>query len=712
MIPAGTNPMRWIALGSLAMMMLHSTFAEECSPPVTVTKTETTTIWADGSWPTSTVTQLVHPDNCPPEPRYSCYVVSTTTLSTPFPKATIHMVLPQEQHSRNAQEEADGSSKENHEDDNEDEPKAQNEIHETPTPAITVPNLPVPAPTGPACVHYVTTIGLAPCATFKPLPLNSDGCAIVTSTSLALTAATAVPEIPYHKKDGDVDATYTYSIGTESTHCHKHKHHKHHKHPKPTITPVPESPFAPMAPPHVPQLDDPTEMGTSFTTHFSTRYSYTMSFEFNYGTTTPLPSRLTGYPELPGPTTPPGITRAAGPRSDPTSAPPAPESMPPVPSPDTTTAPVVVPPPGPTPTENPLVGTGSEVVGRPPVTTDPPTTTTVSDLVVTVDSLTTTPVANPFVAMGLPTTTLPAADPVVTVDPPAPNPTPTPIHKACDACAEPCVVEADVVVNAEVPLLVRLFQDKTKNALASLRISLEDQTGAAATGADDAAGVFGKLTMDVNAETASMFRKACETKIREVEARQFAGLRVKVEQVVGSTCETGQCLQAELDKAVRLLDVMVSTELARDASQLRGELVREFETRYVEEDKKRAVLAVSADADATLEKRSGLLGSLLGPVVGDTLDKVVDKVGNDVVTQVSPPLGELVKDLVDALTGTVKNVVDSFVSNCNRKGLLDFDTEHGVGSLAAIVNVSLDLFKLVCVKANKANVDVKADAAP
>lgn len=38
--------MRWIALGSLAIMILHGTFAEECPLPVTVTKTETTTVWA------------------------------------------------------------------------------------------------------------------------------------------------------------------------------------------------------------------------------------------------------------------------------------------------------------------------------------------------------------------------------------------------------------------------------------------------------------------------------------------------------------------------------------------------------------------------------------------------------------------------------------------------------------------------------------------
>lgn len=38
--------MRWIALGSLAIMMLHGTYARECPPPVTVTKTETTTVFA------------------------------------------------------------------------------------------------------------------------------------------------------------------------------------------------------------------------------------------------------------------------------------------------------------------------------------------------------------------------------------------------------------------------------------------------------------------------------------------------------------------------------------------------------------------------------------------------------------------------------------------------------------------------------------------
>ncbi|KAG0075587.1 hypothetical protein BGZ93_011055 [Podila epicladia] len=654
-------------------------------------------ICIDGSWPTSTVTQYVHPDNCPPEPRYSCYVVSTTTISTPFPKATIHLVLPQEQRGQNEQdeEEPDSSKKE---DEDCDVEAPQGDIHDIPTPTITVPNFPVPgAPKGPACVHYVTTIGLAPCPTFTPLPLNSDGCAILTSTSLVLTTATAVPEKPFREEDGIVvDVTYTYSIGPEPTHHRKHKH----KRPKPTITPVPDPEPAPMILSQVPQLDDPIEISTSFTTHFSSHYSYTLSFEFNYGTVIQPPSRITGYPELPGSTTPLGTTSTAGlspdPTSDPHSYPPAPvedptisgvpvppvlKSMPPVPAPDIATTPVVSPP-GPTPAEDALVGTGNEVVHSLPVIIDPPT-----------------PISS-------------GADPVIAVEPPAPGPTPTQNRKACDACAEPCVVNINVVVIAEVPLLVRLFQDKIKSALASLRISLENETGAAATGADDAAGVFGKLSLNVNSETAGVFRKVCETKLQEIETRQFAGLRVKAEQVVGSTCETGLCVQVEMGKAVRLLDFMVSTELARDASRLRFELVNEFKAKHAEEEKKRAALAVSVDANAMIEKRSGLLGSLLAPAVGGSLDKVVDEVDNvvgGVITEVSPPLGVLVKGLVDVLTNTVKSVVDSFVGNCNRKGLLDFDTEHGVGSLAAIANVSLELFKLVCVKAD---VDVKVVAAP
>lgn len=61
MISAGTKPMRWIALGSLAMMMLHSTYAEECPPPVTVT--ETTTIWA-GTYP-SRIEKVIKLSNVP-----------------------------------------------------------------------------------------------------------------------------------------------------------------------------------------------------------------------------------------------------------------------------------------------------------------------------------------------------------------------------------------------------------------------------------------------------------------------------------------------------------------------------------------------------------------------------------------------------------------------------------------------------------------------
>lgn len=609
------------------------------------------------------------------------------------------MVLPQQVQLQYEQEEVDWDveSKEDSEDYNDDE-EPQSDIHERPTPTTTVPNLPVSnAPIGPACVHYVTTLDLAPCPTFTPLPLNSDGCAIVTSTSLALTAATAVPEKHLLKDDIDMTVTYSYSIDPEPTHHHKHRQYR--KRPKSTITPVPKLVPDLIVPSPVPQLDDPTEVGTASSTQLLSHYNYTLSFEFNYRTMPP-PSRTTAYPELLGPTSPPGVSVAVppAPTSTPSSDPPpvadpvtpapvpasAPEPMLPVPAPDTTTPPVVIPPLGPTPVADPLIGTSDD------------------DDVDPIDPL---DAVDPLSDPPSPTTTS-SADPVTEVVPPLGL---TPIDKACDACAEPCVVDLEVVANAEVPLLVRLFQDKVRSALASLRLSLENETGASAT-EDDAAGVFGKLSLKANAETAGLFRQACETKLQEMEDQHFARLSAKAEQVVASTCETGACLQGEVDKAVRLLDVMVSTELARDASQLRVELVNEFRTKCAEEDKKR-VLALSVDADATLEKRSGLLGSLLGSVVGGTLDKVVDQVGNvvgDVVGQVSPSLGDLVKGLIHALTGTVKSVVDSFVGNCNRKGLLDFDTEHGVGSLAAIANVSVDLFKLVCVKANA---DVKVDAS-
>lgn len=609
------------------------------------------------------------------------------------------MVLPQqEQLSQRDQGvvDWDGESKEDNEDYNDDE-ELQSDIQERPTPTITVPNLPVlNAPTGPACVHYVTTINLAPCKTFTPLPLNSDGCAIITSTFLAVTAATAVPEKLFLNDDSDATFTYSYSIGPEPTH-HKHRHHRR---PKPTITPVPELVPASVVLSPVPQLDDPAEVGTAFPTQSPNHYSYTLSFEFNYGIMPP--SRTTAYPELPGPTSAPGarVTIPPAPTSTPSSDPPpvadlvtpapapapVPEPMPPVPALHTTTPPVVVPPPGPTPAKDPLIDISYDGDVNP------------IDPLDAVD-----PPSDP----PPPTATSSAANPVMVVDLPSPGPTPS-IHKACDACADPCVVDVGVVANVEVPLLVQLFQDKIKSALASLRLSLENETGASAT-EEDAAGVFGKLSVKANAETAGLFKQACETKLQAIQDRHFAGLSAKAEQVVGSTCETGACLQGEVDKTVRLLDFMVSTELARDASQLRVELVNEFRTECANEDKKR-VLALSADADATLKKRSGLLGSLLGSVVGGNLDKVVDEVGNvvgNVVGQVSPSLGDLVKGLIDVLTGTVKSVVDSFVGNCNRKGLLDFDTEHGVGSLAAIVNVSLDLFKLVCVKAN---VDAKVEA--
>ena len=41
-------------------------------------------------------------------------------------------------------------------------------------------------------------------------------------------------------------------------------------------------------------------------------------------------------------------------------------------------------------------------------------------------------------------------------------------------------------------------------------------------------------------------------------------------------------------------------------------------------------------------------------------------------------------------------ISDSFVSNCNQKGLLDFDTEKGVGPLESVIDVSIKLRAAVC----------------
>ncbi|KAF9550788.1 hypothetical protein EC957_011335 [Mortierella hygrophila] len=680
-----SRPLRWLALGSLALVALSGgTWADECPAPVTVTKTETTTIWADGSWPSKTVTQLVVPDDCPPEPRYSCYVIQTTTLNAELPQATIQMVLPQQQQEEsnkqewNAESEGDEQEEEQANDDSEEGDAVKPMPDPSITPFFSSPT-PTTAATGPACVNYITALSMGPCPTFTSLPTNNEGCAIVTSTALAMTTVTAVPGV-------DVTYTYSYSIG----HGHGHHGNKHPQKstPTPTATVTPP-PAVALFPPEEKQVDsNPTK--TEFTTSFSTHYSYTLSFDFTYGTLKPSPVPGTSLPELPAPTPIPTPTSTTATTT-------------------TTTAPAEAPiePATPSPTDP----------ADPPAFFDPldPAANKVSR----VDEPPTVPVPE----------TPDKAEQDVTIDQPGPipttkeaNPEPTDLKKACQECAEPCVVELDVAAKAEVPILAKLFEDKIKKALTSLKLTLENESGSTSVqdqdnnnhnnsndGSGGPTGLFAGLNIDVN--TAGLFRKACEDKVDAIEKKHIEALNERCERVIRTGCETGACLQSEVDKAVKLLDVMISTELARDCSQLRSDIVQEFKARSDQDQRSKGKVIVDVNAKVDVEKR-GLLSGLLGD--NSMVDKVVDDLGetvNKVVAKTVTPLtgNDLVERLVERLTGTVKSVVDSFVGNCNRKGLLDFDTEKGVGALAAIADVSLNLFKIVCVHIH-ADADAKVDA--
>lgn len=647
----------------------------------------------DGSWPTKTVTQLVVPDDCPPEPRYSCYIVQTTTLNAELPQATIQMVLPQQQQEEsnkqewNAESEGDEQEEEQANDDSEEE----NALEPVPDPSITsFSSSPTPttAAAGPACVNYITTLSMGPCPTLTSLPTNSEGCAIITSTALAMTTITAVP-------GEDITYTYSYSVG----HGHGHQGNKHRKHPhKPTPTPtapatatVTPPPAVALFPPGEQKQVDINPTKTEFTTSFSTHYSYTLSFDFTYGTLKPSPVPGTSLPELPAPT-------------------PMPTPTTPTAMTTTTTAPAgaLTEPGTPSPTDP----------ADPPASFDPldPADNKVSRID---DPLT----------VNQPVPEIPdETGQVVTIDQPEPIPITkevdfesTDLKKACQECAEPCVVDLDVAAKAEVPILAKLFEDKIKKALASLKLTLENESGSTSVQDQDdnnnisldesgvPTGLFAGLNVDVN--TAGLFRKTCEDKVDAIEKKHIQALNERCEWVIRAGCETGACLQSEVDKAVKLLDVMISTELARDCSQLRSDIAQEFKTRCDQDQKSKGKVNVDANVKVDVEER-GLLSGLLGD--DNVVDKVVDGLGetvNKVVAKTVTPLtgSDLVERLVERLTGTVKSVVDSFVGNCNSKGLLDFDTEKGVGALVAIADVSLDLFKIVCVHIH-ADADAKVDA--
>ncbi|KAG0041694.1 hypothetical protein BGZ83_001440 [Gryganskiella cystojenkinii] len=752
--------MRWIALGSLAIMALNNAItevaSEVCPEPATVTVTETSTVWAGSNWPTTTILHTTAPDNCPPSPRYSCYVVHTTTMSAVIPQVTIHMVLPQD---NTQKEQAVGAETLNDVIKEMEELGYEAEIFETESveehgdgqPAqgtdekveVSIPSVPefaadIVAPNKatitaaanriddkiviPACMNYKTETVTGACPKFTSLPLNSDGCAIITSTRVAMNTYTVTAHDG--ESEGDDDCGHRKKKDHHKTH-----HHRHHT--KPTDAQGPFSTVSPSVEDIV--LASPLALFVptkTFEITYSTHVSYTLSFDFTYGTPTasPVPPAKPVLPELPTPSIPtPTVI------STPTAVP-VPEHGVIVPAPSSEQVPKTVIPTTssdsiwPTPQVMPtppkdefipitvpddLTDTGFKDDGLDPETVDDPNELVKprdSPLRIVVDPLVrvtdpSTLVTNPPITATDPPT-IATDPPTITTNPPKMigDPVSTSVDsnddktkKACHACAEPCFVQIDVVAKAEIPLLQKLFENKIQKALASLKLTLLNDI-ASSSGKD---GLFAKSNVD--AQTSDLFQKTVEDKCAKLEAAYLTMLPKRCEKIVHETgCATGECQQSEVDKAVKRLDVMLSTDLARDASQLRTDLVADFKKKCDEHN-------LHNTASLDVEKR-GLLGNILGENLGGTLDRTVESVAETVDnTAVKPLTGGkgLVQPLVEGLTDSVKTVVDSFVSNCNRKGLLDFDTEKGVGTLSAVIDLSLDLFNIVCVKAN---VDVKVPA--
>ncbi|KAF9946617.1 hypothetical protein BGZ72_000183, partial [Mortierella alpina] len=691
------------------------------------------------SWPTKTITQTAFPENCPPEPRYPCYVVHTTTMSVPIPRATIHLVLPDTR---------DGYPPKVADVPIIDQPTStatasglpavqESRITQTPTPPQTVD----PRET-PACALYVTETALAPCPTLTPLPLNSDGCAIVLSTTMIIPTATALPQHVSCNQDKS-DSIYRYNVLEEGNHRDQTHDRDHRADSRCDLKTT---------------VSTPKEMAeTTKADELIRQPSYSVSFDFKYGT--PL-----------SPSPPVDSTMGQDLRSPATSMDPIrsseavfslhtsvePDVLGPLPAqgpvsksdPDLSTAIDVLATGGPS---APIDSQSSQVTDpgiedpsdhettRPTieeahVNLESGSETLADGLEQTVDdpAKSTNNAAQPGMdsVSSTGSTEQSTDDPSQSNDPspPAENPAPSsdnsepstgPVEqildvtspKACQACADPCVADLNVVVEAEVPLLVKLFEDKIQKSLSSLQGTLENLSGTAeaadgtlrlGVGPDGLLGLFGsRLGMDIDAT--ALFRRACVEGIEEIQTRHVHALSSRAEKVIRERCESGACLQSDVDKVVRLLDVMLSTDLAKDCSRLRTELVKEFRTRCDQEQRKRI-------EDSALEKR-GLLGDLLGKesIVGHSLDTVahgssLSKTVDDVVSPVdkvvgktvSPLAADLVGRLGAALAGPIKSVVDSFVSNCNQKGLLDFDTEKGVGPLQSVIDVSVKLRAAVC----------------
>ncbi|KAF9342627.1 hypothetical protein BGX26_007160, partial [Mortierella sp. AD094] len=493
-----------LAFGSLAIIALNAVSAQDIPTPVTVTVTETTTVWADSSWPTKAVTQIVASNSCPSEPQYSCFVVHTTTTSAHIPQGSIHMVLPQQCQAAMVEEEYESMDWATKDADQIEfavdsiDPASVIQPLSNATPmAIMVDEL-----AAPACVNYATTTSIGPCPTFTPLALDSNECAVITSTSLALATPTAVPEVMLGKQDNGETLIYTISGGFEEP-CHQRKHHQ----PRPTSTA--DVPDALAAPSEVTPTPVSFDLSTSYKASISTHLGYTVSFDFTYSYGTAPPMEVTPFPELPALTS----SSEHKPTLDsPTSPEPSDDfnvSIPPSPTP----API-----------HTMDFTTTVTPATEAATAAEPTTTakTPSDIekaeAVTTSSIP-EPTAPTIENIGGGKSPVPFSSPD---SPKEDGKPPAEVKKACKECTKPCRVDLNVVAKAEVPLMVELFRDKIKKALSSLTLTLETESGANSEAEEYSTGLFSSLR--VNVEAAAIFRKTCEDKVEQIQRKHLETL--------------------------------------------------------------------------------------------------------------------------------------------------------------------------------------------
>ncbi|KAF9117054.1 hypothetical protein BGX27_005604 [Mortierella sp. AM989] len=136
-----------------------------------------------------------------------------------------------------------------------------------------------------------------------------------------------------------------------------------------------------------------------------------------------------------------------------------------------------------------------------------------------------------------------------------------------------------------------------------------------------------------------MFRKICEDKVEQIQKKHLKDLERKCDKIIKSVgCDRGACMQS---------------------GQLRTEIVQVFKNK-----------CKINQGDSNLAEKRGLLDGLLGErpqaaAMDLSVENPSDRVNKVVGKTVTLLAVDVVLRLVDVLSGTVKSVVDSFVSNCN-----------------------------------------------